>query len=91
MQSNFKKHAPLAYSAFMAIPLYQAADIWINGLKSYSRQTREGWIIQQCTELGMRLFGQTYAYRGVSVCLTLFAALIGLLLYLGSKHSDKNY
>ncbi len=90
MQSNSKKFAFLAYLGFTAIPLYQAIDIWINGLESYSRQTNESWIIQYCTEFGVRLFGQEHAYRGVSVCLVIFAVLIGLLLYLGSKRSDKN-
>jgi|GEM_PF-2544796 hypothetical protein len=87
MRKNNRKLALVAYLAFMAIPLYQALDIWFNSPGSYSRATRESWIFQKATEFGTHLFGKEYAYRGMSVFVLMFALLIALALYTGYRQS----
>jgi hypothetical protein len=91
MKKDNRKLIPVAYLVFVALPLYQAYDIWFNGMQGgYCQGRRRGIFCQWGPDLGAQLFGPNYAYRGLSVLLILVAIALGAFVYWLSKPSKQS-
>lgn len=89
MKKDNRKLIPFAFLVFVGIPLYQAYDIWVNGMQTgYCMSRKRGLFCQWGPDLGTQLFGADLAHRGLSVLLILMAILLGAFLYWLSKPSN---
>ena len=89
MNLKSKLLSVIAYLILMSIPVYQAIDIWFNGIKNYSHGS-QSWVFQKALDFGADIFGVEQAYRGVSLVLILSTLLIALALYAASKRYNPN-